>query len=121
MADTEIYLLDPDFPALMDWIEARVGDLQFVTENPDMAVFHAQAGGDTLPIIIQKDVENNSTLVGVWFNSVHAPWHNDAECARDAASTLGVTVQCDPGDNIKGKAVFLQISVAGEELITLTD
>lgn len=118
MADCEIYLQNPDMTAMVEWIEKSVGDMDWISENDDMVVFHAQAGGDTLPIIVQKSVED-SDFVGIWFNSVHAPWESDADCGRDAHKTLNCMVQCDPGDKVKGADKFLQIDADGETLITL--
>lgn len=124
MADCEIYLQNPEMTPMVEWIEARVGDMDWISENEDMVVFHAQAGGDTLPIIVQKHVEGSAPdeqIVGIWFNSVHAPWESDADCARDAFKALGCTIQCDPGEQVKGKDKFLQIDSDGEQLITLTE
>jgi len=118
MADCEIYLQNPDMETMMTWVEARVGDMDWISENKDMVVFHAQASGDTLPIIIQKNIEDTD-FIGIWFNSVHAPWDTDADCARDAFLALNCTLQCDPGETIKGKNKFLQIDINGENLIEI--
>jgi len=118
MADCEIYLQNPKMKDMMEWVESRVGDMDWISENEDMVVFHAQAGGETLPIIIQKKIEDTA-FIGIWFNSVHAPWKTDADCARDAFNTLNCTLQCDPGEDVKGKNKFLQIDSNGEHLIDL--
>lgn len=118
MADCEIYLQNPEMTAMVEWIEQSVGEMDWISENDEMVVFHAQAEGETLPIIVQKHVED-SDFIGIWFNSIHAPWASDADCARDAFAKLGCMVQCDPGEHVKGADTFLQIDSAGENLITL--
>ena len=124
MADCEIYLQNPEMTPMVEWIEASVGEMDWISENDEMVVFHARAGGDTLPIIVQKeiaDTEPGDKIVGIWFNSIHAPWESDADCARDAFKALGCTVQCDPGDAVKGKDKFMQIDALGESLINLSE
>lgn len=120
MADVEIYLDNPDNPQLLDWIRQRVGPIKQVAENQDMIAFHAIAADQALPIIIQKKVEDGP-FIGVWFNSIHAPWPNDKACALDAFQNLKVTVQCDPGPKVKAENAFLEINSSGEHLITLPD
>lgn len=120
MADCEIFIENPDMTQLVDWIEARVGEMDWISENPELVVFHAKTGEDTLPILIHKQVEDTQ-FVSVWFNSTQAPWKSDADCARDAFKTLNCTVQCDPGDKIKGEQVFLEITEAGENLVNLSE
>ncbi|MCO7222783.1 hypothetical protein [Pleionea sp. CnH1-48] len=119
MADTEVYIESVDLDELVTWIEDKIGTVKKIAEDDELLVYHGKAGGEVLPIFIQKNVEDGA-FVGVWFNSIYAPWETDAECARELHQRFGKSVQCDPGDEVKGQDMFLEISADGEQLVKLS-
>ena len=118
MANVEIYIEAPTLEDVESWLVGKFGKLNVMGEDEEVKVFHGQLNGDVFPIILQKVVEDGP-FVGVWFNSVYAPWEDDIACAREAFSHFQKTVQCDPGDQVKGQDQFFQIDQNGESIISL--
>ena len=118
MANVEIYIESVSLEKVEHWIVAKFGELKVMGEDEEVKVFHGILDEDVFPIIVQKCVEGKP-IIGVWFNSVFAPWESDADCAREAYEYFQSPIECDPGDKIKGDHLFLRIDHNGESIISL--
>ena len=118
MANVEIYPDSPKIEEVIAWVRSVLEESVFNFEDDEMILMEGEYGGVTVPVVIQKKVEDGP-FVGVWFNADHTPWGDDRACAPDAWQHFQVAVQCDPGDEFPEPDQFLQIDKNGEWVIRL--
>lgn len=86
----EIYALKPDASGLIAWIVGAVGEVQLVEEADGISIYRSSTG---VAVTVTPGIEDGP-FTSIMFAGGEAPWPTDANCARDAARTLGTVVRC---------------------------
>lgn len=116
-SDLEIFVRDCSLPDIRAWLSTIFGSVSEYEEAGHSLICQTR----DVRFVITPGIENGP-YTSIWFAKSGTPWRSDADCARQAAQQLEVTVRCDPGEEYPDphpcSPVMLEISNGTERLVT---
>lgn len=118
----EIYVRHCPNERLREWLTSVLGQMLLVCQEEGLIIYRCQVRETEFPVATTCGVADG-TFTSIFFNSPHAPWCNDVDCARQAARELQCEVRCDPVAvcPLAGPGEFLRIVDGREDYINWDD